>query len=147
MTLKRKAPFSLSKHIFSHALSGFVAVVIILSICVGIGASVYIATSRAFEYSKPPASSIELRVVCYLVSPGSGYICLASNPLEYRVTLKLYLQRGEERVEELEPLVTKPLFCSKPLEACVPISSRILYAEAVLSGGEVQKLRVAVVYR
>jgi hypothetical protein len=143
MALKRKALFSLFKHIFSRALSGFVAVVIILSICVCIGASVYIAMSRAFEYSKPPASSVELRVVCYLVSQGSGYICLASNPLGYSVTLKLYLQGGEERTAVLGPASTKPLFCDRPGQRCQLLAKRILYAEAAGAQG----IRVSVVYR
>jgi len=137
-----------TKQLFSTALSGLVAVAIILVLSVAIGVSVYISIGRVFEASRPPVSSAEVRVVCYLITSNSSYLCLASNPLEHRVTLKLYLQDSEKAlIEELEPLSVKPLFCSNSLQKCVLVSKRILYANAMASSNGGQRLRVSVVYR
>lgn len=139
-----------NRGIFCTALSGLVAVVVILALSVAIGVVVYINVSRVFEASKPPISSTVIRVVCYNLS--SRYLCLASNPLEYKVSVKLYLynessQRAWTREESFEPLSARPLFCDKENQICQPVSMKIAYGEAVLSDNGDQMLRVIVVYR
>uniref|UniRef100_A0A7C4BCP5 Uncharacterized protein n=1 Tax=Ignisphaera aggregans TaxID=334771 RepID=A0A7C4BCP5_9CREN len=136
--------------IFCTALSGLVAVVVILALSVAIGVVVYINVSRVFEASKPPISNAVIRVVCYNLS--NSYLCLASNPLEYKVSVKLYLYNGSgqgawAREESLEPLSAKPLFCDKENQMCQSVPMKIVCGEAVLSGNGDQMLRVIVVYR
>jgi hypothetical protein len=139
----------LNKNLFLIALSGFVAVITILILSVVIGVSVYTYMNKAYEVSRPPLNSIEIRIACYNLS--NQYLCLASNPLEYRVSVKLYLynESGKNvysKLLDLEPSSTKPLFCDA-YRVCSLASARIVGGEALLGDGEGRRLRVVVVYR
>jgi hypothetical protein len=148
-----------NKNLFSTGLTGFIAVVIILTLSIAIGVSVYINMNSVFGIAKPPLSNAKIRIMCYLIgmnitspstvsSSNSSYLCLVSNPLAYNVKLRLYLSGRDKPIElNIDALAVKPLFCNVTSAMCRAISTRILYAEAALSDYNDQELGVEIVYR
>ncbi len=113
----------------SKALTGFVAMIIILSLSVLIGIIIFSSVNTAYVLSYPRGyEEIRINVKCFLLT-ANGYLCLASNPLGYAINLRLYLANGSMFSSIIEPNTVAPIPCGE-FKKCTLLSSKVIYGEA-----------------
>ncbi|MEM0026874.1 MAG: hypothetical protein QXT53_02095 [Ignisphaera sp.] len=112
------------------AISGFVGLLIILSISMVIGVAVFLNLNTMYDISNPFISKrIELKIRCFLVT-ANGYLCIALNPLGNPITIRLSLANGSIYKFVVEPNTVMPIPCESS-GLCKYFRDKIVYGEVI----------------
>ena len=116
------------------AITGFVALLILLSISVAIGVAVFLNLNTMYSISNPFINEkIELKIRCFLVTT-DGYLCIASNPLGSPINIRLHLANGSIYEFVVQPNTVAPVPCTSS-GLCKDLRDKIIYGEATAVEG------------
>lgn len=129
----KTSSFYIHIHLYK-AITGFVALLILLSISVVIGVAVFLNLNKMYNISNPFINErVELKIRCFLVT-ADGYLCIASNPLGSPINIRLHLADGSIYEFVVQPDTVTPVPCT-PSGFCKYFRDKIIYGEAVAVEG------------